>query len=234
MLMQQKINIKKKIIQQENNECVLYIVPAISLKNSDNQVKLLVPHPTGNYAMEFSTVEEAASAIKKAGFEYNLPNGEIIKNETVDVLANKTSAKSNLENILFNKFKAKINDINPSIVSSAITALSYLEDTNAIDIYINKLGEDNEKIRAAAMDALVNSQMPVVDKLIDTLTNQNWVSRNSAITCLTKISEYTDIEPEKILVPIINRIDDENTIVQANAILSAGKIYRNCIKRQEK
>ena len=135
---------------------------------------------------------------------------------------------------MFNKFKSKTNDVNPSIVTSSITALSYLNDKSSIDIFIEKLGEDNEKIRTAAMDALVNTQMPVIDKLIDTLTNPNWVSRNSAISCLTKISEYTDIEPEKILIPIINRIDDENIIVQANAILAAGKIYRNCIKRQEK
>ena len=133
---------------------------------------------------------------------------------------------------MFNKFKSKINDINSSIVSSSISALSCLNDSNAIDIFIEKLGEDNEKIRTAAIDALVNYQGAVIDKLIDTLTNTNWVARNSAITCLVKISEYADVEPERILVPLINRIDDENTIVQANAILASGKIYRNLIKRQ--
>lgn len=231
--MQQKIGIKKKIIQTGDKEKTFFYVPAISLKNSDNQVKLLVPHPNGTDAMEFETLEEAADAIRKAGFEYKLPDGEVIANSQLEQLTS-TPRRDDLEFALFRKFQSKTNDINPSIVAASLTALSYLNDKDAIDIYIEKLGEDNEKIRTAAMDAIVNAQTPVIDKLIDTLTNSNWVSRNSAISCLTKISEYTDVEPEKILIPIINRIDDENTIVQANAILAAGKIYRNCIKRQEK
>ena len=232
--MQQKISIKKKVIQNGDDKNYLYYAPAISLKNSDNQIKLLVPHPNGTDVMEFNTLAEAAAAIRKAGFEYKLPDGEVIENEAVETLIEAAPQKSDIEALLFNKFKSKTKDVNPSIVTSSITALSYLNDKSSIDIFIEKLGEDNEKIRTAAMDALVNTQMPVIDKLIDTLTNPNWVSRNSAISCLTKISEYTDIEPEKILIPIINRIDDENIIVQANAILAAGKIYRNCIKRQEK
>lgn len=229
----QRISIKKKIIQTESGEQAFYYVPAISLKNSDNQVKLLVPHPNGNDTIEFNTLEDAAASIKKAGFEFKLPDGEIIENEKLGTLSPSIQTKNEIETILFNKFQSKTNDMNPSIVASSITALSYLNDKNAIDIFIEKIGEDNEKIRTSAIEALVNSQNPVIDKLIDTLTNPNWVSRNSAIACLTKISEYTEVEPEKILVPIINRIDDENPIVQANAILAAGKIYRNCMKRQE-
>ena len=229
----QKVSIKKKIVSNGKEEQILYYVPSLSLKNSDNKVKLLVPHPNGNDTMEFPTLEEAAAAIRKAGFEYNLPDGETISEEIVK--NNIKPPKSNdIEKILFNKYKSKINDINSSIVSSSISAMSYLNDSNAIDIFIEKLGEDNEKIRTAAIDALVNYQGVVIDKLIDTLTSTNWVSRNSAITCLVKISEYTDVEPERILVPLINRLDDENTIVQANAILASGKIYRNLIKRQEK
>lgn len=182
--------------------------------------------------MEFSTLAEAAAAIRKAGFEYQLPDGEMISEETVQT-AIKPSDKNDLERILFKKFKSKINDINSSIVASSISAMAYLKDKDGIDIFISKLGEDNEKVRTAAIDALVNFQGLSINKLIDTLSSPNWVARNSAITCLVKISEYTDVEPETLLVPIINRIDDENTIVQANAILSAGIIYRNLIKRND-
>jgi len=228
----QKISIKKKVIRSGDSEQILYYTPALSLKNSDNQVKLLVPHPNGNSVMEFSTLAEAAAAIRKAGFEYQLPEGEIIEEENLQPLL-KTADKSDLEKVLFGKFKSKINDINSSIVASSLTALAYLDDKEAIDIFISKLGEDNEKIRIAAIDALVNFQSEVIDKLIDTLSNPNWVARNSAIACLVKISEYTDVEPEKILVPLINRIDDENTIVQASALLACGKIYRNLLKRAD-
>ena len=228
----QKISIKKKVIRSGDSEQVLYYTSALSLKNSDNEVKLLVPHPNGNSVMEFSTLAEAAASIRKAGFEYQLPEGEIIEEENLQPLL-KTADKSDLEKVLFGKFKSKINDINSSIVASSLTALAYLDDKEAIDIFISKLGEDNEKIRIAAIDALVNFQSEVIDKLIDTLSNPNWVARNSAIACLVKISEYTDVEPEKILVPLINRIDDENTIVQASALLACGKIYRNLLKRAD-
>ena len=229
----QKVSIKKKIVSNGKEEQILYYIPSLSLKNSDNKVKLLVPHPNGNDIMEFSTIEEAAASIRKAGFEYSLPDGEIISEEIVQKSI--TQPKTNdIGKVLFNKFKSKVNDINSSIVSSAISALSYLNDSNAIDIFIDKLGEDNEKIRSSAIDALANYQGIVIDKLIDTLTSTNWVARNSAIACLVKISEYADVEPEKILVPLINRLDDENTIVQASAILASGKIYRNLLKRQEK
>lgn len=226
----QKIIIKKKVIKSESGEQCLYIVPALSLKNSDNKVKLLVPHPNGNDIMEFNTLAETAAAVRKAGFEYQLPDGETVEEKNIQPLM-QISSKNNLEKVLFNKFKSKINDMNSSIVVSSISALAYLDDKDAIDIFISKLGEDNEKIRTAAIDALVNYQGIVIDKLIDTLANPNWVARNSAITCLVKISEFIDSEPEKLLIPIINRIDDENTIVQANALLAAGKIYRNLLKR---
>ena len=229
----QKITIKKKIIKNDNEEQILYYVPALSLKNSDNKVKLLVPHPTGCDVMEFSTPDEAVAAIRKAGFEYVLPEGESIEEQNIDKKI-KPDSKDGLENLLFNKIKSKINNINSSIVASSVTALSYLNNSEATDIFIEKLGEDNEKIRTAAIDALTNYQGTVIYKLIDTLSNPNWVARNSAITCLVKISEFADVEPEKIIIPMINRIEDENPIVQANAILACGKIYRNLIKRQVK
>jgi len=229
----QKISIKKKIIKNGNDESALYYVPALSLKNSDNKVKLLVPNPNGSDVMEFNTLEEAAAAVRKAGFEFKLPDGETVEEENVEMQI-KTPLQSDLERMLFEKFKSKTNDINSSIAASSISALGYLKNRDAIDIYISKLGEENEKIRTAAMDGIVAFQGAAADKLIDTLINPDWVARNSAISCLVRISEYTDIEPERILVPVINRMDDENPIVQANAILAAAKIYGNIVKRRDK
>lgn len=227
----QKISIKKKVIKTQEGSNSYYYVQALSLKNSDNEVKLLVPHPNGTDVMEFNTLAEAAATIRKAGYEYTLPDGEIVEEENINPVINNTTTQDSLKTLLINKFMSKINDMNTSVVASAITALDYLATKDAIDIFIEKLGEDNEKIRNAAIDALVHYQGFVVDKLIDTLSSPNWVSRNSAITCLVKISEYAEVAPEKIIIPIINRIDDENVIVQSSAIIAAGKIYNNYIKR---
>ena len=41
----QRVTIKKRTIKNEDKEQAYYYVPALALKNSDNKVRLLVPHP---------------------------------------------------------------------------------------------------------------------------------------------------------------------------------------------
>ena len=222
----QKVSIKKRII---NNESVYY-VQALSLKNSENKTAFLIPHPSGNETLEFSNLEEAVAAVKKAGFDYILPDNETFSEAVVSDLTRTT--KNDIENILFNKFKSKANDVNSSVAVSALKALSCLNDKDAIDIFIKKMGEDNDKIREVAIDALISYKETVVDRLIEALDDSNWVTRNSAIIALTKICEYADIEPEKILAPVMKRIDDKNTIVQSTALTASGQIYRMTVLRQ--
>ena len=224
----QKISVKKRIINDE----AVYYVQALSLKNSENRTAFLIPHPTGNETLEFHSLEEAVASIKKAGFDYILPENETYSETIVEDLTRTT--KNDLENVLFNKFKSKTNDVNSMVAVSALKALSCLNDKDAIDIFINKMGEDNDKIREVAIDALVSYKELVIDKLITALDDQNWVTRNSAIIALTKICEYAEIEPDKILTRIINKIDDKNTIVQSTALNAAGQIYRITILRQAK
>ena len=226
--MQKKITIKKRII----NEKPFYYVQALSLKNSENKTALLIPHPTGNEMLEFNTLEEAVASVQKAGFEYILPEGEFVSEETVSDLTR--TVKNDLENILFSKFKSKANDINSSVAASALKALSYLNDKDAIDIFISKMGEDNDKIREVSIEALVSYKDSAIDKLIKALSDLNWVTRNSAITALTKLNEIAEIDSERILAEIIKMIDDKNTIVQSNALVSAGQIYRTMVLRQYK
>lgn len=221
-----KIAIKKKFIKNENRH--VYYVQALSLKNNVNKVSLLIPHPHGTDVIEFETLKEAAAAVKKSGFEYELPEGEFVSEAEVETAAK--NKRTNLEGLLFNKFKEKINSVNPSIAAAAITSFAELNDSESIDIFIEKMGEENEKIRTAAINAIVSFKDSAIDKLTDALTNGNWVTRHSAITCLLKISEISDVDIQKIIIPIINRMDDSNAIVQALAISAAGSIYKNSVK----
>jgi len=224
----QKVSIKKRII----NDNAVYYVQALSLKNSENRTAFLIPHPTGNEILEFHTLEEAVASVKKAGFDYILPDNENVSESVITDLTR--TAKSDIENVLFNKFKSKTNDINSSVAVSALKALSCLNDKDAIDVFISKIGEDNDKIREVAIDALVSYKELVIDKLITALDDENWVTRNSAIIALTKICEYAEIEPEKILAPVMKKIDDKNTIVQSTALTASGQIYRLTVLRQAK
>lgn len=224
----QKVSIKKRIINDE----AVYYVQALSLKNSENRTAFLIPHPTGNEILEFHTIEEAVASVKKAGFDYILPENESITESVVNDLTRTT--KNDIENVLFNKFKSKANDLNTTVAVSALKALSCLNDKDAIDIFISKIGEDNDKIREVAIDALVSYKELVIDKLITALDDGNWVTRNSAIIALNKICEYAEIELEKILVPVVKKIDDKNAIVQSTALTASGQIYRLTVLRQAK
>lgn len=220
-----EIIIKKKIIKEDDSEQAVYQVPALSIKNSQNETAFQVPHPQGTSGLEYSTLEEAVLAVKNAGFNYILPQDASISEEKMNELLSLSSTKNDLEEFIFNKLASQKDNMSVSVVASAIMGLAELRTPSAIDIFLEKIGEDNDKIRNAAIDALVEFQECVVDRLIDALTDSNWVKRNSAITCLTKIANTTELELEKVLIPILNRIQDTNQIVQANALYSAGKIY---------
>ena len=224
----QKVVIRKRVV--DGVSC--YYVQALSLKNSENKISLLIPHPQGNERLEYKTLEEAVAAVKKSGFEYELPENESVSADLVKDLTR--TSKTDLQNILFSKLKSKTNDINSSVSASALKALSYLQDADAIDIFLSKIGEDNDKIREIAIEALVSYGEIVIEKLISALEDTNWVMRNSAITALTKMSELTDADKQKILTHIIKRIDDKNTIVQSNALIASGQIYRMMICSQDK
>lgn len=220
-----EVIIRKKVKKLDDLEQVTYQVTALSIKNSKNDISLQLPHPQGTSTLEYFTLEEAIVAIKKAGFEYIIPEGESVSQENIEQLLDTKQFRNNLEETVFNHLAKEVNNINVSVATSAIMGLAELRLPQAIDIFLEKMGEDNEKIRTTSIDALAEYQEKVVDILIDTLTDSNWVKRNSAITCLTKISNSTELEAEKVLIPIINRISDSNQVVQANALYSAGKIY---------
>ncbi len=224
----QKIKIKKVV---KDNK-ITYVIPALELKNINNDVGLLVPHPQGNSTTAFDTIEEAINAAKRAGFEYILPDGTEDNATALDT-KNIKDFKNDIKEILYNKFSSKVNDMHTNISAAALSALNELNDNRCIEIFMDKLGEDNDSIRTIAINALVKNRNSVISHLIDALSDENWVKRNSAITCLEKISAYPDINIESIIVPLLNRTDDNNAIVQANAITALGNIYKNIMSQAD-
>lgn len=222
----QKVKIKK-VIDNDNNK---YIVPALELKNSNNSIGLLIPHPQGNSTIAYDTLEEAVAAIKRAGLEYTLPSGEEVKEDFLNQIS-QNGTNDEIKELLYNKFAAKVNDSNSNIVTAALSALDNLGDERSIPIFMEKLSEDNEAIRNIAIKALVKEADKVTSILIDALSDSNWVKRNSAISCLEKLAEMPNIENEKFIVPLLNRVEDKNPIVQASAITVLGKIYKIMAER---
>ncbi|MBY0404657.1 MAG: hypothetical protein K2X66_12210, partial [Cyanobacteria bacterium] len=62
------IHIKKKTVSRGDGVTELYAVPAVAI--SIGQGKKLIPNPAGSETCIFNTLEEAESAVKRAGFDY--------------------------------------------------------------------------------------------------------------------------------------------------------------------
>ena len=200
-------------IKKKDNK---FSVSAITLGSNGTKK---IPHPFGNDTIEFNTIEEAEQAIKLAGFEYVLPNGEISARELPENIADYD--KKIIEALL-----KETKDINPNIVATAINALSEINSTDCLNIYISKIGEDNEKIRQNSIDAIVKFGLEALPSIFNSLKSENWVKRNSSIICLQKFCEFKNAPIENIIETLLKMLDDKNPVVKCSVIETLGIAYK--------
>ncbi len=203
-------------IKQEEDK---FIVPAIKIENSKNGRK--IPHPLGNDFIFFKTLDEAKKAIELAGFEYILPNGKTPFQKTYRPLSTGYDEK------IIEALLKETNDYNPNIVATAINALSEINNINCLDLYINKMGEDNEKIRGNSIEAIVKFGIKALPEVFNALKSENWVKRNSSIICLQKFCEIEDAPIEKIIDVLLTMLADNNPVVKCSAIEGLGLAYKS-------
>lgn len=212
------------IKQDEKDGITLYTVNAIPLKNKSKAVIQKIPHPLGSDILEFKTLEEAKEAITLAGFSYILPGGK--KGSPEPVKPQVVRADLGYEQIVLNAIKDKINSSNLNVAASAVLALSEFPCEETFDILFEKLGEDNDAIRKNAISGVCRYQNVLQNRIIESLKSSNWVVRNSALNCISNISENSDINVEKFIVPLTQVCEDSNTIVQALALTTLAKVYQ--------
>ena len=190
-----------------------------------------IPHPLGSDGMEFKTLEEAKDAITRAGFSYILPDG---KKETKPQKSNKiTYVENNYEELIYNAIKEKTNSANSNVCASAILAISEFPKDETFEILFSKFGEDNDLVRKNAISGVCRYGKILQPKIIKTLESQNWIAKNSAISCISNLATNADIELEKFIVPLINATNDSNPIVQTNALQALAIVYQNYKKNQK-
>ncbi len=215
-------------IKEETNPKgeVRYIISAIPLKNKHKTVVQKIPHPTGTDTLIYKTLEQAQEAIERAGFAPINPDGK-------KVVFNKQSSNKikdndkNYEDLILNLVHNKINSSNPNICQASISVLSEFPTEENFNILFEKLGEENELIRKNAISAICKYGNLLSDKIIEALSNDNWVTRNSAINCIKALAEDKNIDIEQYILPLIKTADDSNPIIQANAISVLGTVYQN-------
>lgn len=207
------VNIKK-----ENDEAghIRYSVSALFIERTNGSAKK-IPHPLGSDVLYFDNLEDAKRAIELAGYSPVLPDGN------VPVKAYRNAG--NYDEKIYNALLKETKNYNPNIVASAISALGELDNKNAIDIFIEKMGEDNEKIRNNAIEGIVKFGISAIPKLFNALNSQNWVTRNSAIYALKILSKTDNAPIEKILDVFLDMLSDENPIVKCSVIEALGSGY---------
>lgn len=214
----QFVSIKKEI---KDNGKEVFLVGALILKNSKGDTKQIIPHPLGDSYLEFSTIEEAIRAIEISGFKYILPDGskpQIQKRP-------ETTGKS-YDELVYDALIAQTKDMNNAVVAAALTSLAELKDLKIIELLIDKMGEENELVRASAINAILQFGATSVKYLIKALRDENWVKRNSAVVSLSRLLDSESINPEKIFTYLIEMTNDKNHIVKISAITALGKAYK--------
>ncbi len=220
----QYIAIKKA---QKNNKTV-YVVNSISLKNKDNAIVQKIPHPMGTDVLIFEKLEDAQNAIVLAGFSYIMPDGK--KGFAKLPEDKKEDSQHSYEKIVLETIKNKLNSNNSTVCASAVLALSEFPSQENFDILFEKIGEDNDSIRKNAIAGICKYSNMLQNQIIKALKHENWVTRNSAITCILNSVESGDSDAEKYLLPLVKACSDPNPIVEANAVSALAKVYKLYLK----
>lgn len=217
-------------IKKENkNGKEIYTVNAIPLKNKNKSIVQKIPHPLGTDVLHYETLEEAKESVSRAGFSYILPDGQ--KGSSIPTVKNNTGY--DYSEIVLNSIRNKIESPNATVSAAAILALGEFPTEETFEILFNKIGEDNDLIRKNAISGICRYGNILQDKIILALKSQNWVTRNSALTCILNLAETNNIELEKFLIPLTEITNDSNSIVQTNALITLSKVYQSYLKNKK-
>ncbi|MEI7473332.1 MAG: HEAT repeat domain-containing protein [bacterium] len=220
-----QISITKKIINKNNKQIEVFVVPAMSFNQADGTIKTF-PHPHGNNSLTFESLEKAINSIAISGYDY------ITAESSTNITAN-TDTKPNFKLAIIELIKL-LNDKSPEVIASAAYALGEMATPLALDSLIALLGNDEHNIRKNTIEALAKIGTPSIKKLINALEDSNWVKRNSAAIALGELTDYNKhLNVTPAVNPLIARLQDNQPIVKSTAARSLGKIYKKITEQRD-
>ena len=211
------IQIKESVSQEGET---LYKVNAIVLQSKNGEKKKKIPHPLGTETMLFKSLDKAKEAVTLSGFEFVLPDGSLQSEEKEEFKIEPYDKK------IFDALMAQTNNSNPNIVAAAIQAMSGINHPECLNLYISKLGEENDTIRQNSIEAILKYGTRAIPQIIAVLKNENWVMRNSAVICLQSFCENKDIEITPIIDVLLDNLKESNPIVKCSIIKALGSAYK--------
>jgi hypothetical protein len=148
----------KKIQKASAEHGVQEFFAVTSVGIATPQGKKLIPNPAGKEALLFETLEEAESAIRRAGFDYEFQGKttylfeQAKKQKTVGATASLDSAVP----ILIQR----LHDREPTVVANSVFALGMLRATEALESIVGILGHDDAGVRKSVSELRRKVIMP--------------------------------------------------------------------------
>lgn len=220
----QFIPIKKELKNINGVQVEVFSICAMNLQQKNDTKARKIPHPLGEDCMYFKTLEEAKNAVIRSGFSVILPDGHQMPVENI--------VDSDYEKLIFEAITKLTDDKSFTVVASAIATLGEFSSMESFELFLDKMGEDNEFIRTNAINAILKFGNYAVPKLLSVLNDTNWVKVNSAIYVLGELTLNPDVNISEAVIPLLEKLNDSNNIIKTTTITTLGKIYK-VLKKQK-
>ena len=217
------IHIKKQA--QANGEDV-FIVPAMALQSPEG--KKLIPNPGGSEMCMFNTLEEAQSAVRRAGFDFIYEGKKTYTmNEGYKPRVNVTDNNALQQAVPL--LVERLNDKEPSVLANTAFALGALNDEAAVEPLSSLLGHDDPTVRrnvAEAMAKMGYMSIPTLKRCYETALKSK--EKHAGYTRLTVMQAYLEMTHshrellDQVLPQAVEALQDDNWLVRAQAALVVG------------
>lgn len=215
-----------------------FLVSAVSLQTPQG-LKKLIPHPFGQEAASFTSLQEAVDAIHRAGYDAECDGMTYSKSKTGNLKTNSTgriSKGASLEDFLTRvipDLKAQLQDKSPGVVSSAAFALGEIGTEEAIAALIDCFSHEDATSRKNASEALAKIGKPALKALRQSLHHGHWLVRHTGLTALCELAGRQPVLLSSCLEEVIPLLKDENWLVRSQAAQVFAEVARILRQRQE-
>lgn len=238
-MMDEAIIIQKRVRRRADGTTqALFAVTAMALQTPDG--RKLIPHPAGQEAAMFTSMEEAEQAIAQAGFDAmfegrRLPSARRLADTSTRRALSPTHEPFEALGTLLLK---ALSDREAAVVANAALALGELGDARAIPALIPHLGDDDPTARKAIAEALGKlgaRTLPALEEAYRVAT-QHPHENNAVHTRLTIVMAYQDMLRShrealfQVLPPLHTALGDPHWLVRsqaAQAVAQAARLWQD-------
>jgi HEAT repeat protein len=205
----------------------VFVVPSMSISSPDG--KQLIPNPAGREAAMYKSLEEAAEAVRRAGFDA-LFEGRVISRPKPARQRPELHLLPDAFNQAVPLLVKKLAATEPAVVAQSVFALGELRKPDALPYLLQCLGHEDATVRRNLAEAL--AKLPIGDVLMaiqnayrdaleSTDTNAVHIRLTVINTCMELLRGDRQLLPH--IYPLLHAgLDDDSWLVQSQAAMVIG------------